>query len=91
MTLHIYAMKNRLSGIFERPFAENVDPKVYPELLAQSLALAPVEALVRHGEFDIYYLGTFDSKSGSLVSGSCDFVMSLEQLCNSYINAKKEK
>ena len=35
MTLHVYAMKNRLSGIFERPFAENVEPKVQDKPLDQ--------------------------------------------------------
>lgn len=90
MILHVYGMKNRLSGIFEKPFAELADPTEYSEQLFQSLALAPVDALQLHKEFDLYCLGTIDSKSGEIVP-SVSFVCSLEQMCLSLISSKEVK
>lgn len=91
MTLNIFALKNRLSGIFERPFCEIYNSSEYPELLAQSLALASVEELNRHKEFDLYFLGTFDSKSGVVQSLAPEFVVCLEPLCTAYMEVKKSK
>lgn len=88
MIYSVYGLKNRLSGVFERPITEKYDIKEYPELLRQSLALADIEKLNIHKEYDLYFLGTFDSISGSITSSSCEFVMSLEQLCNDYIARK---
>ena len=90
MILHAFALKNRLSGIYERPFCEPYDVKEYADVLAQSLALASVEELRRHREFDVYCVGTFDSKEGFFVPFQ-EFVMSLESLCNSYIAYKENQ
>ena len=90
MKLYLYSLKNRLSGLFERPVAEIYDEKEYPEYLAQSLALADVDVLARYKEYDVYCLGTLDNKSGVIVS-SCDFISSLEPLCVSYIASKEIK
>lgn len=90
MKLYLYSLKNRLSGIYERPVAEVYDEKDYPEFLAQSLALAEVSVLARYKEYDIYCLGIMDSKSGSITS-CCDFVGSLEPVCLSYIASKETK
>ena len=89
MILNLYALKNRLSGIFERPFAEIYDEKEYPELLAQSLALANPVELNRHKEFDLYKVGVIDSKSGEITDAHVEFVCSLEQMCLTYL-ANKE-
>lgn len=87
MILTIYAMKNRLTGIFEKPFAEGVDVKDYPEALTQALSLADPVALERHKEFDVYCLGSFDTKTAEIKS-CVDFVMSLEQVCLSLLEKK---
>lgn len=89
MKLNLYALKNRLSGIFERPFAEVYDEKEYPELLAQSLALANPVELNRHKEFDLYKVGVIDSKSGEITDTKVEFVCSLEQMCLTYITNKE--
>ena len=90
MMLYIYGLKNRLSGIFERPFAEPYDAQEYCDVLQQSLALASVDDLSRHAEYDVYSLGSIDNKSGEIVS-SIEFVMSLETLCKAYILLKEKK
>lgn len=91
MILHMYAMKNRLSGIFEKPFLEPYAPDEYPDLLRQSLAVAPVDALRLHREFDVYYLGRFESKTAVIELTGVEFVESLEQVCDVYILAKEAK
>ena len=88
MMLTIYGLKNRLSGIFEKPVCELFDSKEYPEMLTQSLALAPVEVLERHREYDVYCLGCFESKTGKITAIEPEFLMSLEGICTQYIEHK---
>lgn len=88
MIYHVYSLKNRLSGIFERPFAEHYDSKEYPELLTQSLAVADIDSLNRHKEYDLYYNGTFDSVSGAITVCPVEFVISLEPICLDFISKK---
>lgn len=90
MILHLYSLKNRLSGIYERPVAEIYDHGEYIESLGQSLALAEIEVLNRYKEYDVYSLGTLDSKTGEIVS-SVEFVGTLEGVCLTYITAKEKK
>lgn len=90
MKLHLYSLRNRLSGIYERPVAEIYDQKEYIESLTQSLALATVDVLSRYKEFDVYCLGFMDSKTGHITS-NVDFLESLEGVCSSYIAAKENK
>lgn len=89
MILNIYAMKNRLTGIFERPFCEGVAVKDYPEALTQALSIADPVALNRHKEYDVYCLGEFDTKTAEIKS-CVDFVMSLEQICVQLLENKKD-
>lgn len=90
MKLYLYSLKNRLSGQFERPVAEVYEPKVYPEYLGQSLALAEVEVLTRYKEYDVYCLGILDTKTGHITS-NVDFLETLEGMCLSYIAAKSKE
>lgn len=90
MILYLYSLKNRLSGIYERPVAEIYDSKDYFEYLGQSLALADVPVLERYKEYDIYCLGNLDSKTGDIKSG-VEFVGTLEGICLTYIAAKSKK
>ena len=91
MTLHLYSLKNRLSGIYERPVAEIYDSKEYFEFLSQSLACASVPELNRYKEYDVYEVGTMESKNGVITPSAVDFVGSLEALCVGYIACKDKK
>lgn len=91
MILTMYVLKNRLSGIFEKPIVELAEPKEYCEMLTQSLAVAPVNMLELHKEYDLYTVGTFNSQSGEVTSISPEFVMSLEGICLTYLTAKVKK
>lgn len=90
MKLYLYSLRNRLSGIYERPVAEIYDNKEYIESLAQSLALAEIEVLSRYKEYDVYCLGFMDSKTGHITS-NVDYLDTLEALCTGYIAAKEKK
>lgn len=91
MILTMYVLKNRLSGIYEKPISELAEPKEYCEMLLQSLAVAPVNMLELHKEYDLYKVGTYNSQSGEITSCSPEFVMSLESICLSYLAAKEKK
>lgn len=90
MILNLYSLKNRLSGIYERPVAEIVESKDYIESLARTLASQSVESLNFYKEFDAYFIGTFDTKS-AVITPCDEFVGSLEGICLSFIGAKSEK
>lgn len=87
MILNLYSLKNRLSGIYERPVAEQCETKDYIESLARTLASQPVDSLNFYKEFDAYFVGTFDTKS-AVITVSNEFVGSLEGICLSFIGAK---
>ena len=87
MILNLYSLKNRLSGIYERPVAEQCDVKDYIESLARTLASQPVDSLNFYKEFDAYFVGTFDTKSAEIKPAE-EFVGSLEGICLSFIGAK---
>lgn len=87
MKLYLYSLKNRLSGIYERPVAEKFEPVEYLEYLGQSLAVAEVPQLNFYKQFDVYCLGVLESKSGEIAT-SVDFVGTLEPVCETYILAK---
>lgn len=91
MILHLYSLKNRLSGIYERPVAEAYDPKEYMDALSQSLAVAEVPVLNFYKEFDVYCLGILDTKSGEISQTEVEFVGSCESVCLTFIAAKEKK
>lgn len=90
MILNLYSLKNRLSGIYERPVAEQCEIKDYIENLARTLASQPVDSLNFYKEFDAYFVGTFDTKSAE-IKPAIEFVGSLEGICLSFIGAKEIK
>lgn len=87
MILNLYSLKNRLSGIYERPVAENCEVKDYIESLARTLASQPVDSLNFYKEFDAYFVGTFDTKS-AVIAPADEFLGSLEGICLAFIGAK---
>lgn len=92
MKLTIYGLKNRLSGMFERPQAETVtDSKDYVEFLTANFAANGDPAtLARYAEYDVYKLGDFETKTGEIVS-CCDFIASLGPICEQMIAVKTKK
>lgn len=64
MIKYIYASKNKLSGNFNTPILHDFPKEAAPEAFAISAKEAPKDA--RIGELEIYYLGTFDTKTGEI-------------------------
>ena len=87
MIMYLYSLKNRLSGIYERPVAEQCESKDYIESLSRTLASQPVESLNFYKEFDAYFVGTFDTKSAE-VKPCSEFLGSLESICLGFISIK---
>ena len=74
MTKYIYASKNKLSGNFNTPILHDFPKEAAPEAFAISAKEAPKES--RIGELEIYYLGTFDTKTGE-VKQEIEFLVDL--------------
>ena len=62
MIKYIYASKNKLSGNFNTPMLHDFPKEAASEAFAISAKEAPSEA--RTNELEVYYLGTFDTKTG---------------------------
>ena len=91
MILNVFVLKNRLTGIYGSPFCEKCEVKDYPEAIGEVLAASSLEVLERQKEFDVYTIGTFDTKSGECQVVAPDFVLSLEPLCEGLITVKTKK
>lgn len=64
MIKYIYASKNKLSGNFNTPILQDFPKDVAAEAYTISVKESPTEQLK---ELEIYYLGTFDTKTGVFV------------------------
>lgn len=83
MIKYVYASKNKLSGNFNMPVLQDFTKDNAAEAYAISALEHPTEELK---ELEIYYLGTFDTKTGQ-------FVQEIEYLidCGSVIENGKRK
>ena len=78
MIKYIYASKNKLSGNFNVPMFEDFEP----EGAAERYSIAAVEhSSEAVKELEMYFLGTFDTKTGVLVS-SIDYLVDLGVVIN---------
>lgn len=65
MIKYVYASKNKLSGNFNEPMLQDFTKENAAERYSISALEHPSEAVK---ELEIYYLGTFDTKTGLYVS-----------------------
>lgn len=61
MIKYVYASKNKLSGNFNTPILQDFPKEAAAEAYTITVKESPTEQLK---ELEIYYLGTFDTKSG---------------------------
>lgn len=64
MIKYVYASKNVKSGNFNTPVLENFNEEAAKEAYEISFKEAGAGAKEQLKELDIYYLGTFDTKTG---------------------------
>lgn len=82
MTKYIYASKNKLSGNFNTPVLHDF-PK---DAAAEAFTISAKEANnAQVGELEIYYLGTFDTKSG-VITQENEFIVDLGSVINGKAN-----
>lgn len=78
MTKYVYATKNKLSGNFN-------EPKYYDFLKDAAVEQFTISAQEHPSEFVkelvVYYLGTFDTKTGLFVS-ECEYLVDLGAVLN---------
>lgn len=64
MKKYIYAFKNIKSGQFGTPVYEVIDNDQAVEAYTAAAKECPEQEKARNAELDLYYLGTFETKTG---------------------------
>lgn len=80
MIKYVYAFKNILSGQFGNPTVEVINSDNAVEAYTAAAREAKGEAKEAMKELDLYYLGTFDTKSGNLELVNPTFLVSLKEV-----------
>ena len=68
MIKYIYATKNKLSGNFNVPMLYDIPKENAAEAFTISARETPAEGKAAVKELEVYYLGTFDTKTAEIVS-----------------------
>ena len=76
MIKYVYASKNVKSGNFNVPILENFNEEAAKEAYEISFKEAAANAKEQLKELDIYYLGTFDTKTGLFMQVEPVFLVS---------------
>lgn len=83
MTKYVYSSKNVKSGNFNVPQLYDFSEEDAREAFEISMKETPKEGVEAVKELEIYYLGTFDTKTGVFKQGEISFIISgLEVLGN---------
>lgn len=80
MTKYIYCFKNVKSGQFGNPVLEVITKDNAVEAYSVAAKEAPEQEKVRMAELDLYYLGTFDTKSGKVDVIDPEYLMSVKEV-----------
>lgn len=78
MIKYIYASKNKLSGNFNVPMFEDFAPEGAAERYSIAAVEHPSEAVK---ELEMYFLGTFDTKTG-IVESKNEYLVDLGAVTN---------
>lgn len=76
MIKHVYASKNVKSGNFNSPQLYDFDEENAREAFEISFKETPKEGVAAVKELDIYYLGTYDTKTGVFSQDEVKFIVS---------------
>lgn len=68
MIKYVYASKNKLSGNFNAPMCHDFPEDAAAEAFTISARETPKEGLAAIKELEVYFLGTYDTKTGLLVA-----------------------
>lgn len=70
---HVYITYNALSKTYSAPVVRDADPKTYGKQLNDFIVLYPQKAADELiGECQVYYLGTFDQETGTILFSNPD-------------------
>ena len=76
MIKHVYASKNVKSGNFNTPQLYDFNADAAREAFEISFKETPKEGVDAVKELDIYYLGTYDTKTGIFSQDEVTFIVS---------------
>lgn len=72
MIKYVYGSKNKLSGNFNMPILQDFPKDAAVEAYAISVKENPTEQVK---ELEIYYLGTFDTKTGKFEQSEMEYIL----------------
>lgn len=76
MIKYVFASKNVKSGNFNTPMLYDFSKDNAREAFEISIKETPKEGRVAVSELDIYYLGTYDTKTGKFAENEPEFIVS---------------
>ena len=82
MIKYVYAFKNVLSGQFGNPVFEVIPESDAVEAYSAAAKEAVGQDKEKMKELDLYYLGTFDTKTCELKVAEPEFLVSLKEVLN---------
>lgn len=89
MTRYVYCYKNRISSTFLKPWTCEVSPKDIVEVVKVDFSNADETVLKGLEEDDLYFIGTFDTVSGTVCSAP-EFILDAGELCKTILTLRKE-
>lgn len=89
MIKYIYCYRSRVASLYNKPFTMDFNPDDIKDLLFESYASFNIDELQTLMEDDLYYIGSFDNKTGLIVPAN-KFILDVSTLARQLIALKKE-
>lgn len=82
MICNLYATRNKKSGCYSKVSGEVLNKEQAAEAYARSAQEADDKAKILLAELELYYLGTYDDKTGNISPVVPEFVLDLGAVIN---------
>lgn len=80
MILSIYAYRDKKLGAFETPFVNNLEKDRAAVAVSRALVGLDDVKKIRMKDLDLYYLGSFDDKTGRISAVPGEFICSIDSI-----------
>ena len=80
MILSIYAYRDKKLGAFETPFVNNLEKDRAAVAVSRAIVGLEDKQKLRMRDLDLYYLGSFDDKTGRISAVNGEFICSIDSI-----------
>ena len=78
MKMYMYSIKDNYLNVYSRPEYSQYDPETYLELNTRAIAAKKIpEELMKK---DLYFLGTFDDKTGTIMPIEKEYLLTYPEM-----------